>query len=147
MTPRATRPAPTSASGSPLSAADRRRRDILAKSAVLFDEFGYRETSMNDIADAVGVRKPTLYHYFDTKDEILFWIHEEFINTLIIEGRQVLEGDYIASDEVIKVINRQPTLQNEPGAEFNYNNSAFALATNCGSQSSPSMRRASSTTM
>jgi CubicO group peptidase (beta-lactamase class C family) len=53
----------------------------------------------------------------------------EFINTLIIEGRQVLEGDYIAPDEAIKVINRQPTLQNEPGAEFNYNNSAFSLAT------------------
>jgi CubicO group peptidase (beta-lactamase class C family) len=53
----------------------------------------------------------------------------EFINTLIIEGRQVLEGDYIAPDEAIRVINRQPTLQNEPGAEFNYNNSAFSLAT------------------
>jgi CubicO group peptidase (beta-lactamase class C family) len=55
--------------------------------------------------------------------------YREFINTLIIEGRQVLEGDYIGPDEVIKVINRQPTLQNEPGAEFNYNNSAFSLAT------------------
>lgn len=55
--------------------------------------------------------------------------YREFINTLIIEGRQVLEGDYIAADEVIKVINRQPALQNEPGAEFNYNNSAFSLAT------------------
>src|SRR5687768_17867144 len=55
--------------------------------------------------------------------------YREFINTLIIEGRQVLEGDYIGPDEVIKVINRQPSLQNEPGAEFNYNNSAFSLAT------------------
>lgn len=55
--------------------------------------------------------------------------YREFINTLIIEGRQVLEGDYIAPDEVIKVINRQPALQNDPGAEFNYNNSAFSLAT------------------
>ena len=55
--------------------------------------------------------------------------YREFINTLIIEGRQVLEGDYIGPEEVIRVINRQPTLQNEPGAEFNYNNSAFSLAT------------------
>lgn len=55
--------------------------------------------------------------------------YREFINTLIMEGRQVLEGDYIAPDEVIKVINRQPALQNEPGTEFNYNNSAFSLAT------------------
>ena len=55
--------------------------------------------------------------------------YREFINTLIIEGRQVLEGDYIAPDEPIKVISRQPALQNEPGAEFNYNNTAFSLAT------------------
>ncbi|GMM92277.1 serine hydrolase domain-containing protein [Qipengyuania sp. MTN3-11] len=53
----------------------------------------------------------------------------EYLNTLLIEGRQVLEGDYIAPGEVIDVINRQPKLQNEPGAEFNYNNSAFSLAT------------------
>jgi CubicO group peptidase (beta-lactamase class C family) len=55
--------------------------------------------------------------------------YREFINTLIIEGRQVLEGDYIGPDEVIRVIQNQPSLQNEPGAEFNYNNSAFSLAT------------------
>jgi CubicO group peptidase (beta-lactamase class C family) len=55
--------------------------------------------------------------------------YREFINTLLIEGRQVLEGDYIAPDEAMKVVNRQPTLQNDPGAEFNYNNTAFSLAT------------------
>ncbi len=55
--------------------------------------------------------------------------YREFINLLLIGGRQVMEGDYIAPDEVIKVLNRQPTLQNAPGAEFNYNNSAFSLAT------------------
>jgi CubicO group peptidase (beta-lactamase class C family) len=55
--------------------------------------------------------------------------YREFINTLIIEGRQVLEGDFIGPGEVLDVIRRQPALQNEPGAEFNYNNSAFSLAT------------------
>ena len=54
--------------------------------------------------------------------------YREFINTLLLAGRRILEGDYIAPDEVIKVIQRQPALQNEPGAEFNYNNSAFSLA-------------------
>ncbi|HEX7052013.1 MAG TPA: serine hydrolase, partial [Longimicrobiales bacterium] len=54
--------------------------------------------------------------------------YREFINTLLLAGRQILQGDYIAPDEVIEVIQRQPALQNEPGAEFNYNNSAFSLA-------------------
>ena len=55
--------------------------------------------------------------------------YREFINTLIIGGRQVLEGDYIASDEVIKVINNQPALQNEPREGSYYINSAVSLAT------------------
>lgn len=38
---------------------------------------------MNDIARAVGLRKPTLYHYFSSKDEILYGIHDEFIELLI----------------------------------------------------------------
>jgi len=66
-------------------AAERRRAEILEESARLFDRSGYNKTSMNDIAEAVGVRKPTLYHYFDTKDQILYWLHEEFINTLLTQ--------------------------------------------------------------
>src|SRR5262245_21158867 len=38
---------------------------------------------MENIADAVGVRKPSLYHYFKSKDELLFWIHEEFVDLLL----------------------------------------------------------------
>lgn len=55
--------------------------------------------------------------------------YREFINTLVLAGRQVLESDWVARDEVIEVVRRQPRLQNAPGAEFNYNNTAFALAT------------------
>lgn len=45
--------------------------DILAKSAALFDELGFGKTSLQDIADAVGIARPSLYHYFRSKDEIL----------------------------------------------------------------------------
>ncbi len=38
---------------------------------------------MDDIALAVGVAKPTLYHYLYSKDRILSAIHEEFIDLLI----------------------------------------------------------------
>jgi CubicO group peptidase (beta-lactamase class C family) len=55
--------------------------------------------------------------------------YREFVNTLLLAGRQVLESDFISPSEVMDVINRQPRLQNEPGEEFNYNNTAFNLAT------------------
>lgn len=44
---------------------------ILDTSIKLFDENGYAETRMQDIADAIGVTRPTLYYYFKNKDEIL----------------------------------------------------------------------------
>jgi len=47
--------------------------------------------------------------------------YREFLNLL-------LHGDFIDRSEVIDIVQRQPALQNSPGSEFNYNNTAFALA-------------------
>jgi TetR/AcrR family transcriptional regulator, cholesterol catabolism regulator len=58
---------------------DRRLRQIIDKAAALFDRYGYSYVSMDDIADAVGLRKPSLYHYIRSKDEILVLIHREFM--------------------------------------------------------------------
>lgn len=55
--------------------------------------------------------------------------YREFLNTLVVAGRRLGEGDAIHRDEIIRMIQRQPDLQNAPGAEWNYNNSGFALAT------------------
>jgi len=52
--------------------------------------------------------------------------YREFLNTLALAGRQV--GDRIDRSEVIEVVRRQPRLQNRPGEEWNYNNTAFSLA-------------------
>ena len=60
-----------------------RRQQIVARAAGLFDQSGYASTTMDDIARDVGVAKPTLYHYFPSKDDILHAIHEEFIDLLI----------------------------------------------------------------
>src|SRR5260370_37408978 len=38
---------------------------------------------MEQIAIAAGIAKPTLYHYFRAKDEILRGIHETFIDLLL----------------------------------------------------------------
>src|SRR3954463_3173905 len=73
--------------------AETRRRQVVTHAAELFDQAGYHTTNMAELARAVGLEKPTLYHYFSGKDEILFWIHEEFIDLLIAkdEARQAEE--------------------------------------------------------
>ena len=43
-------------------------------------------------------------------------------------GRRLDRGDWIDRSELIDIVQRQPALQNAPGAEWNYNNTAFGLA-------------------
>src|SRR5437870_4767545 len=49
---------------------DERRRQLLDAGAALFAERAYEEISMRDIAQAAGVSKPLLYHYFPSKIEL-----------------------------------------------------------------------------
>jgi AcrR family transcriptional regulator len=81
-----------------------RRDDVIREAATLFDQRGYHSASMEDIAEAVGVRKPTLYHYFGSKDEILFWIHEEFIDLLIARQERRAEAAMSAEQLVLEIM-------------------------------------------
>lgn len=51
---------------------DQRRMLVIQTAARLFSENGFRSTSLDDIAEALGVTKPVLYFYVKNKDEILF---------------------------------------------------------------------------
>jgi AcrR family transcriptional regulator len=49
------------------------RRDELTRVAArLFAEKGYAGTSLGDLAEAVGVQKPSLYHHIDSKEDLLW---------------------------------------------------------------------------
>jgi CubicO group peptidase (beta-lactamase class C family) len=54
--------------------------------------------------------------------------YREVLNLISMTGRRLDHGDFIDRSEVIDVVLQQPSLQNAPGAEWNYNNTAFALA-------------------
>jgi hypothetical protein len=45
-----------------------------------------------------------------------------------MSGRRLDHGDFIDREELISIVQRQPALQNAPGAEWNYNSTAFGLA-------------------
>jgi len=59
------------------------REDILAAAARLFAEQGFPATSMNQVAEACGVAKPTLYHYFQDKQELLAQICDGHVHALL----------------------------------------------------------------
>lgn len=49
---------------------DARRRQLLEAGSRLFAEHAYEEITMRQIADAAGISKPLLYHYFASKSEL-----------------------------------------------------------------------------
>jgi AcrR family transcriptional regulator len=65
------------------------RADIIAAATRVFSERGYHGASMSDVADALGMRKASLYHHVRKKEDLLFAIHEQLIDELIEETERV----------------------------------------------------------
>lgn len=49
-----------------------KRLSILSAAAKIFNERGYHNTAMTDVAEAIGVSKPFLYYYLKDKEDILY---------------------------------------------------------------------------
>jgi TetR/AcrR family transcriptional regulator len=58
------------------------REQILAEAAALFAQRGFAATSMNEVAERCDVSKPSLYHYFKDKNDLLVNICEEHLARL-----------------------------------------------------------------
>lgn len=76
-----------------LAKRDRRRKEILHAALRAFRAKGYHGTTLDDIADQLGVRKTALYHYFPDKEAILYACHRESLAELsrILEEAQALD--------------------------------------------------------
>lgn len=72
------------------------KREILLQAQQLFQQFGSRKTTMDEIAEASGKAKSTLYHYFKSKEEVM---------------EQVMEMDLTEMRKKVKEkVDEQPTL-------------------------------------
>jgi AcrR family transcriptional regulator len=62
---------------------DKKRQGILSRSAALFAEHGFTGTSITMIAEACGVSKALMYHYYSSKDAVLFDLLEDHLQNLV----------------------------------------------------------------
>lgn len=58
----------------PSAKAQAREEEIYSAAAQIFCKHGYVAASLQDIADAVGILKGSLYYYIDSKEDLLFAI-------------------------------------------------------------------------
>jgi len=73
--------------------AEARRARVLEASVEIFSRQGYRGTTMNDIAAEVGLGKPSLYHYFASKEEILTRLYENVLAEGVADAQAVVEAN------------------------------------------------------
>lgn len=70
--------------GSPrLRRRDRQRGAILRSAARLFRERGFADTGMRDIAAAADISAANVYHYFDGKDELLYYCQDSALDRML----------------------------------------------------------------
>ena len=67
--------------------------EIFTEAVRIFREKGYHATSVQDIADAVGLQKGSLYHYISSKEELLFKIFERSTGELTQQLQTIVASD------------------------------------------------------
>jgi AcrR family transcriptional regulator len=71
---------------------DDKRAALLRHSADLFARHGFTGTSINMIADACGISKALLYHYYPSKEAVLFDLLEDHLRVLVEVLQQAVAG-------------------------------------------------------
>lgn len=67
-----------------------RRAEILSAATRVFYAKGYEAASLQDIADRMGIKKATLFYYFDSKEELLNAVLVDIIGKGMANARRVL---------------------------------------------------------
>jgi AcrR family transcriptional regulator len=79
---------------------ERRRREVIATAAKLFAERGYQATSMSDLTEATGLAAGGLYHYIESKEELLILICDELLEPLLERAREIVATDAAPADQL-----------------------------------------------
>ncbi len=70
---------------------ENKREAVLRTAARLFNAKGYHATSLDEVATTLQVTKPTIYHYFANKDDILFECTRRGLNAIALAAREATE--------------------------------------------------------
>ena len=81
----------------------RRRQEVMDVAAQIFNDKGYEATSIQEIAEEVGILKGSLYYYIDTKEDLLFGVIQEAYDAAlgVIEELDQHEGSALEMIEAL----------------------------------------------
>jgi TetR/AcrR family transcriptional regulator, cholesterol catabolism regulator len=81
-----------------------KRQELLRQAIVVFSGRGYRATSMNDLAEQVGLSKSTLYHYFRSKQDLLVAIYDGVVAENIAAAKRITTNEKSVVDSLRQML-------------------------------------------
>ncbi|MFC7049124.1 TetR/AcrR family transcriptional regulator [Emcibacter nanhaiensis] len=96
---------------------DDRRRNILIQAANLFAEKGYARTSISELATACNASKSWLYHYYPSKEAILYDIMSYHVTELLECARDCRDEQGSPRDRFRELVRRFMSLYIEAGSQ------------------------------
>ena len=72
---------------------EQRRETIVEKAAALFAKQGFHRTSMSDLSAATTMSKSLLYHYYGSKEEMLYAVMLSHVDQLVGDVEGVMRLD------------------------------------------------------
>jgi AcrR family transcriptional regulator len=81
-----------------------RTKEIIAAAAKLFKEKGYHATTIQDVADDVGMLKGSLYYHIKSKEELLYLVTKEPIRELIERQKKLMESDLAPQQKIVEFV-------------------------------------------
>lgn len=95
------------------SSADERVRDrekkryaVILTAARAFRERGYHNTSIDDVARELNVTKPTVYHYVENKEQLLFECFHAGLRQIVDAFEEVQDSNATARQRLTSVMTR-----------------------------------------
>ncbi|MFC1871075.1 TetR/AcrR family transcriptional regulator [Chloroflexota bacterium] len=70
----------------------------------LFSAYGFKKTSISDIAEKAGVSKVTIYKYFGDKDSLVLDIVKSLFTAMMERYRSIIEEDLAFQDKLQQII-------------------------------------------
>ena len=78
--------------------------EIIAAAAKVFQTKGYHAATVQDIADAVGILKGSLYHHVKSKEDLLYLIVKEPIARMYERMTEIAASDLPAAEKLRRAI-------------------------------------------